>query len=230
MIKIVILSFFLVSLPFSGMAQPDTLTIEELLLILPDSAFHYSHRLVPKGHSFDQNQRLKITQQPDSAIYQFSHKDDSSHYAWLHGTSEYDLYLQFWKKKKHSIVIAVLEDHCDFVMCFQKSSFWEYDGHRFQRLNLNLDDTPLFHYFASEDLKKCGFPTDKGCDDYFLVLEENHLKVKFQQEYIDRELMGDDGEYVCLDLEKSKIFSQEVRYEWTGKKFKLKILKTDQEP
>lgn len=230
MIKIVILSFFLVTLPFSGMAQPDTLTIEELLLILPDSAFQFSHQLVPEGESFDQNHRLKIIQKSDSAIYQFSDKNDSTHYAWLHGTSEYDLYLQFWKKKNHSIIIAVLEDHCDFVMCFQKSSFWEYDGHRFQKLNLNLDATPLSHFFESEDLKKCGFKPENGCADYLMVLEDNHLKVKFQQEYIDLELMGNDGDYVCLNLNKSKLFGQKIIYVWTGKKFKLKVLKTDQDP
>jgi len=221
---IIVLFAFLVTCS-TGIAQKKAskLTMDELLVLLPDSVFSYSNRL-SISTSFTKEERKKIFNQPDSSIYKVEEQNDSIHFLHLYNLGDYHLKLQYWVKDKNTIIVGLIEASCDFVMCHQQISFFIYDGKKWKDYPFYFENTPLLHFFKKDALTACGFQPDEGSEAYSLTFQKGEINVYFQIENVEEELMGEEGKYVCLTGTDALTPDQEVNYWWTGKKFKLKVL------
>lgn len=215
---LLVCSLFL--LPFFSGAQLPRMS--EILNLLPDSAFSYCSKLT-SSQTFSVNERRLILNSSDSTAFRIEIYSDSLHEISFGGGDYTSAHIKYWVGSKNEIYIAVIQSKCDFVMCFQKNSFYKLKKGQLTYFNFNYSKAPLKYFFPADKLKECGLDPEKGCIEYTLSIENNHIVIHFQDEYLSKELMGNDGKYVCLEnigLRPKDILT--VFYIFNRKKFELK--------
>jgi hypothetical protein len=202
-------------------------SMKEILLLLPDSAFRYSPALT-ETKTFSKDERLCLWKETGSSVFRIDTYSDSLHELQFSGGDYVSVQLKYWVRSKNEIYIAVIESNCDFVMCSQKNSFYLLKKGKLKPFSLHYFSVPMKHFFSEEKLKACGFDPEEGCTDYTLSLENEGISVHFQVEFLDSELMGKEGKYVCLENSKisiSDVFA--VVYVFNRKEFTLKTTATN---